>query len=127
MKLSITCCLLALLLAASTARAEVREALLGLATDFSAKTVTIQVVSSGCTDRGDFRPDFSSDVLTFYRLRRDACKALPEMIGLSYTLEELGIDPHKPFRVGNPFIVNEHLAGMVSKPGEKQNLPDAGR
>lgn len=126
MKPSIVCCMLFIFLVASTARAEFREALLGMQTDFRGKTITIEVVGSGCTDKGYFRLDFSNDVLTVYRLQRDACKAMPEKIGLTYTLEELGIDPNKPFRVGNPFIVNEYLAGMDFKSG-KQQAPQAGR
>lgn len=127
MKISAICCLLFLLLAAATAGAEEREPLLGLQTDFRGKTITIEVVGSGCTDKGYFRLDFSDDVLTVYRLQRDACKAMPQKTSLSYTLEELGIDPNKPFRVGNSFMVNEYLAGMVVKPVEKKDLPGDGR
>lgn len=127
MKTSIICCMLFMLLAASTAGAEVRETLLGLQTDFRGKTITIEVMGSGCTDKGYFRLDFSNQVLTVYRLMRDACKAMPQKTSLSYSLDELGIDPNKPFRVDNPFIVNEFLAGMVVKPGEKKDLPGDGR
>lgn len=127
MKTSAICCMLFLLLAASTARAQEREALLGLQTDFTGKTLTIEVVGSGCTDKGYFRLDFSNDVLTVYRLQRDACKAMPMKTSITYGLDELGIDPHKPFRVDNPFIVNEYLAGTVVRPREKKDLPGNGR
>jgi len=127
MKTSIICCMLFMLLAASTAGAEVRETLLGLQTDFRAKTLTIEVMGSGCTDEGYFRLTFKDGVLTVYRLKRDACKAMPQKTSLSYPLDTLGIDPHKPFRVDNPFMVNENLAGMALIPGEKQDLPGDGR
>lgn len=126
MKLPIICCIIAMLLGTTTAWAEVRESLLGLHTDFTAQTLTIEVASSGCTDRSHFRLNFSDDILTAYRTRRDACKAMPQKISLTYTLDELGIDPHRPFRVDNPFVVNEFLANMAVIPGEKIP-PGAGR
>lgn len=126
MKPSIIFCMLFIILAASTARAEFRETLLGLQTDFRAKTLTIEVMGSGCTDESYFRLEFANDLLTIYRLKRDACKAAPMKTSITYRLDELGIDPNKPFRVGNPFIVNEYLAGMDFKSG-KQQAPQAGR
>ena len=86
--------------------------LLGLATDFDGKTITIETASNGCTNKGSFRLDFKNNVLTVYRIQRDTCKAMPSKVKFTYSLEEVGINPHKPFPVGNLFIVNENLAGM---------------
>lgn len=126
MKLPIICCVIVMLLGATAAKGEVREALLGLQTDFTAKTLTIEVASTGCTDRNHFRLDFSDGILTAYRTMKDTCKAMPQKTSLTYKLDELGIDPHRPFMVGNPFIVNEFLANMVDVPG-KEVTPETGR
>ncbi len=88
------------------------EKLLGLTTDFGGKTITIEVAGSGCTGKDSFRPEFKNEVLTVYRIKQDACKAMPSKVRISYSLDELGINPHHPFRIGNPFIVNENLAGI---------------
>jgi hypothetical protein len=105
-------CLLFGLLGASAAFAEKSEKLLGMSTDFDGKTLTIEVASSGCTSKGSFRLDFKNNTLTVYRIDRDACKAMPSKVKFTYSLEEAGINPHKPFKVGNSFIVNENLAGL---------------
>jgi len=101
----------ALLLAGPAAAAEERtEAVLGVATDFDAGKLTFEVASNGCTTRKDFRCDLKDGTLTLVRLRRDACKAMPEKAKITFTLEELGLSPHKPFALGNRLIVNENLA-----------------
>ncbi|MDD2319126.1 MAG: hypothetical protein PHO83_03640 [Geobacteraceae bacterium] len=116
-----------MLLCASTVFAEDKEVLLGVATDFSASTITFDVVGSGCTDKSSFRMDFSDKVLTVFRTRRDTCKAMPEKTSLTYTLDELGINPHKPFAIGNYFLVNENLAGVVVVPEGRHESPCPGR
>lgn len=105
-------CLLFGLLGASPAFAGQPEKLLGLTTDFQGKTITIEVAGSGCTDKDSFRLEFKNDVLTIYRIKADACKAMPSKVSFSYSLEQLGMSPHHPFKVGNPFIVNENLADL---------------
>lgn len=112
MKTIALCCLLAGLLFAPPAFAEKAEDLLGLSTDFGAKTLTIEVAGSGCTTRKSFRLDFRNDLLTVYRIERDSCKAMPEKIKIVIPLAEVGIDPHHPFKVGNRYIVNENLSGL---------------
>ena len=92
------------------AAAEQVEALLGLSMDFDTQQITLQVVSTGCTRREDFRFDVSGDVLTVIRKERDACKAVPRKQAYTFPLGEVGIGPHTRFKIANPFIVNERLA-----------------
>lgn len=107
-----TALLLGALLWAAPALAEEErtEALLGVASDFDAGKVSFEVASTGCTGKKDFRVKRDGDTLTLLRLRRDACKAMPQRTKIDFTLEELGVTPHKPFKVANPFIVNENVA-----------------
>ena len=53
--------------------------------------------------------------MTVYRVEPDACKAMPAKVKFTYSLEEAGINPHRPFKVGNSFIVNENLAGSKGR------------
>lgn len=92
--------------------AEQPETLLGFSTDFNKGEITIEVVSSGGTQKEDFRFKFKDNTLTIIRKQRDVCKAMPEKISLVYKLKEIGIDPHKPFRVSNSFIVNHNIASF---------------
>jgi len=91
---------LALALAGPAAAAE-REVLLGISTDVRKGELTIEVVSNGCTEAGDFRFTLKKDVLTIFRTRPDDCKRMPERIRLTFKLREIGIDPNRPFRVAN--------------------------
>lgn len=108
-------CFLTLLMIAlmvNMALAERPEVLLGISTDFNKGEITIEVTSSGCTMKGDFRFDFKENVLTIIRTRRDDCKAMPKKINLTYSLKEVGISPHQPFSISNKFIVNENIANI---------------
>jgi len=91
---------LAFALAGPAASAE-REVLLGISTDIRNGELTIEVVSNGCTEAGDFRFTLKKDVLTIFRTRPDDCKRVPERIRLTFKLREIGIDPDRPFRVAN--------------------------
>jgi hypothetical protein len=97
---------------ATIAAAEQPEVLLGVSTDFDKGEITFDVIASGCTKKDDFRFDYRNYVLTVIRLRPDACKAMPEKIGIAFQLQEVGIDRHTPFTISNPFIVNHHLAQL---------------
>jgi hypothetical protein len=92
--------------------AEQPEKLLGISTDFDKGEITIEVASSGCTQKEDFRFELKDNVLTIFRKKRDACKAMPKKNGFTFKLKDLGIDPHKPFRVDNLFIVNHNLTNL---------------
>jgi len=89
--------------------AEQAESIFGLAVDAEAKTVSIVVSSSGCTDKSYFSFALEGDVLIFKRIKRDACKAMPSRQAVTYSLEELGIKPESSFRIGNPITLTEHV------------------
>jgi hypothetical protein len=91
------------------ALADQTEPLFGIVTDTEKKTLSIWVESSGCTDKSYFTFTLEDDVLTFKRIKRDACKAMPMRHAITYSLEELGIKPQKLFRLGNPISYSEHL------------------
>lgn len=93
----------------SKVQAEQAEPLFGVVTNAKAKTVEIVVSSSGCTDKSYFSFGLEGNVLTFKRIRRDACKAMPRPHGITYSLEELGIKPGSSFRLGNPISLTEDL------------------
>ncbi len=85
------------------------EPLYGVATDARAKTVSIIVASSGCTDKSYFSFALEGDALVFKRIKRDSCKAMPERKAITYSLEELGIKPESAFRIGNPISLTGNL------------------
>ncbi len=99
------------LLAATTALPGERrpEKLLGLDADDEKGRLTFVVWASGCTEKADFRVERSGKALTLIRLRRDSCKMMPQRTSLTFTLEEVGLEPHDVFTVTNPFTssVNE--------------------
>jgi hypothetical protein len=91
------------------AGAEQAEPLFGLTADAGAKTVSIVVSSSGCTDKSYFSFTLEGDVLIFRRIRRDACKAMPGRQAITYSIEELGIKADSAFRIGNPITLTENV------------------
>ena len=95
--------------------AEQQEVLLGFSTDWEKGEITIEVASSGCTKKEDFRFEYKENTLTVIRKQRDACKAMPEKISLTFKLKEIGIDPNTPFRISNLFMVNGLMAGSIIK------------
>lgn len=97
------------ILCALPAWADETESIFGIATDAEKKTLSIVVKSTGCTDKGYFSFALEGDVLTFKRIKRDDCKAMPRREAVTYSLEELGIKPQKPFRLGNPISYSERL------------------
>ncbi len=94
--------------------AEQPEVLIGISTDFEKGEITIEVVSTGCTTKADFRFEYKENVLTIIRKQRDACKAMPEKIRLTYKLQEMGINPNTPFLISNSFIVNDNITDSVT-------------
>lgn len=85
------------------------ELILGLDTDFDTGRVVFTVAGSGCTGKKDFRPVLEDETLTLLRMHPDNCKAMPQRVQIEFTLDELGISPHRPFTLGNRIIVNENL------------------
>ena len=105
MKTAIATFLLALLFVfVPCLRAAEPEPLLGIFADMEKGTLSIDVFSNGCTKKEDFRFDLSGGVLTITRTTRDACKAMPQRITLTFTLKEAGLEPKAAFRLGNPIV-----------------------
>jgi hypothetical protein len=100
---------LGILVLFSTAHAEETETLLGVAVNPEAKTITIDVSSSGCTDKGYFTFALENDVLIFKRIKRDACKAMPHRTTITYSLAEIGIKSGSSLRIGNAITFSEKL------------------
>ncbi|MCE5194359.1 MAG: hypothetical protein LLF28_02720 [Nitrospiraceae bacterium] len=88
------------------------EDLIGISLNYSKKEVTINVVGSGCTDKGDFLFEMKNDVLTVVRTKIDSCKAMQQEVSLTYSFKEAGISPNKPFKIANRFIANIYIANM---------------
>lgn len=99
-----------LALGCTAAAAEQPEVLLGVSMDFEKSEMTLEVASSGCTKKEDFRLEYANRVLTVIRKERDACKAMPQKIALTFPLKEIGIAPHTAFRIANAFIASEMTA-----------------
>lgn len=105
------------LLALSTpvAQAAEIEVLLGITTNADKQEVTLQVASSGCTAKSDFAFEMKDGVLTVSRTKKDECKAVESAVSFTYTLKEVGIDPNKPFKLGNSLAVDPMLPGILPK------------
>jgi len=88
------------------------ENLLGLTTDYDKGEITIHVVSTGCTQKNDFKFEMKGDTLSVLRIRRDECKAMGSEVRFTYTLKEAGINPNKAFVVRNKFIANVFIANI---------------
>ncbi|MEN6438082.1 MAG: hypothetical protein ABFD97_05825 [Syntrophobacter sp.] len=102
----------AILLALATpfqARAQQPERIYGFEANAEAKTISIVVSSTGCTDKSYFSFAVEGDILTFKRVKRDSCKAMPSRETIRYTLDELGIKPESSFRIGNPISLTERI------------------
>lgn len=104
-----------LALSAPVAQADEIEVLLGIFTNADKQEVTLQVASSGCTAKGDFVFEMKDGVLTVRRTKRDECKAVESAVSFTYTLKEVGIDPNKPFKLGNSLAVDPMLPGILPK------------
>lgn len=73
--------------------------------ELTKEKLIITVVSGGCTKEGDFRFDVNKRttpyMVTVYRIVPDDCKRVPELIQISYSREELGLDGHVEFILRN--------------------------
>jgi hypothetical protein len=108
---AITTAVLWLLFMAPVAYAIEPETLLGVQLNYDKKEITIQVISTGCTLKSDFKFEFTDGKLTVSRQKPDLCKAMPEVVSFTYSAKEAGIDVNKPFTISNKFIINPFLAG----------------
>jgi hypothetical protein len=94
------------------------EDLLGFSLDAGRGRLTLEVVSTGCTAKGDFRFERQGEVLTVVRQARDACKAMPSRARLEFTLAEAGVDVRTPLRLANRFVADELSANLRAAPGK---------
>jgi hypothetical protein len=91
------------------------ENLLGMTLDYGKGEITIHVVSSGCTQKNDFRFEMKGDTLSVIRVRKDDCKVMGSEVRFTYTLKEAGINANKAFIVRNTFIANLFIANISSR------------
>lgn len=89
------------------------EELIGIALNYEENQLSLQVVASGCTEKEHFKFQMKNDTLSIFRTRIDACKAMQEVITLTFSFREAGIQPNKPFAIRNRFIGNLYLANMA--------------
>ena len=88
------------------------ETLLGFTVNYDRKEVAITVVSTGCTTKSDFSFTVAENTITVNRLKKDYCKAMPEAVSFTYTLQEAGFSADKKYVISNSFIVNPNLANI---------------
>ena len=86
------------------------EKLIGLTFNYDKGEVTLQVVSSGCTQKGDFKFEIKGDSLSIIRIRPDNCKMMEGIVQFTYQLAEVKINPNKPYIIQNKFIANHNIA-----------------
>jgi hypothetical protein len=87
------------------AHAEEGEPLFGLVINTLSGTLSMDVLSSGCTRKQDFDFDLQGDVLTIKRRSPDACKMIPHRVTLTYTRDEFGVLWGRTFHLTNPITV----------------------
>ena len=102
-------------LSTSILKAAEPETLLGVSFDYGKKEITLQVVSSGCTEKSDFKFVVKNDTLTVMRIKPDHCKAMETMVSFTYSFQEAGINANTKLIVANPFIANPYLARIPGK------------
>lgn len=88
------------------------ERLIGAFFDYNKQEISVTVVSHGCTVKNDFTLSLQKDEIIIKRKRKDECKAMPEAISFTYSLQEAGISPDKAYTIKNRFIANPNLAGI---------------
>jgi hypothetical protein len=88
------------------------EKLLGVSLNYENKEISIEVVTTGCTVKGDFAFKVQNNTVTISRKKRDACKMTPQAIRFTYSLQEAGLSPDKIYIIKNRFIANPNLANI---------------
>ncbi|MCE5333606.1 MAG: hypothetical protein LLG06_03360 [Desulfobacteraceae bacterium] len=89
--------------------AAMEDVLFGISINSEAGTVSIDVSSTGCTDKSYYNAALESNILTFKRIRRDECKAMPRRHTLVYTFAELGLKRNSHFQLGNPIVISDNF------------------
>ncbi|PKL45173.1 MAG: hypothetical protein CVV41_03525 [Candidatus Riflebacteria bacterium HGW-Riflebacteria-1] len=111
-----------LAVAASAQVREIPEPLLGIELDGNDFRITI--AQKGGTFKHSFRFDVrksgEEQFVTVVRISRDECKMVPQREVLTFTAEEVGVDPRKPVFISNSFVGYEFGADMRRYDLEKQ-------
>ena len=89
------------------------ENLLGATFNFDKQEISIDVVTTGCTNKQNFIFAVSNDAITVIRNKKDECKAMPEVVRFFFTFKEAGINPDKTYTIINKFIANPNLARIA--------------
>ncbi|MEI6142095.1 MAG: hypothetical protein WCP85_22670 [Mariniphaga sp.] len=103
-------CILTVFIVSPLAKCGNPEKLLGITFDYEKGEVTLVVVSSGCTQKSDFKFEIKGENLTIIRIRPDNCKMMESKEQFTFTLKEAKIDPNKPYVILNKFIANHNIA-----------------
>lgn len=82
------------------------EPILGIQMNGDSGSITLSVVSNGCTQKTDFACTVTNDTLLLTRLNPDNCKRMPFHTKFTWSFKEAGITIGKPFFVRNPFEGN---------------------
>jgi hypothetical protein len=88
------------------------EKLLGLSFNYDKNEISIEVVTTGCTVKGNFAFKVQNNTVTIYRKKRDVCKMAPQAIRFTYSLQEAGLSADKSYIIKNRFIANPNLANI---------------
>jgi len=88
------------------------ENLLGLKLNYESQEVILSVVTTGCTQKSDFKFTVKNDTLTIIRIKEDNCKAMARETTFSYSFQAAGINPNKTFTIKNSFIGNPLLTDL---------------
>lgn len=86
------------------------EKLLGLTFNYDKGEVTLYVVSSGCTQKSDFKFEIKGENLTIIRINPDNCKMMESVVHFTFPLKEVKLDPNKSYVILNKFIANHNIA-----------------
>lgn len=89
-----------------------KEKLLGLSFNYDKSEVTIMVYTTGCTTKADFQFKVNGSNLQVLRLKRDACKMVPQATSFTYTLAEAGLKPDRAYVITNKFVASPLLAAI---------------
>ncbi len=78
------------------------EPVFSLAFNPQNETVSIEVLSMGCTRKQSFAFDLAGEALTIIRLEPDKCKMPPHRVILTYTGRDVLLLRGRTFRLMNP-------------------------
>jgi hypothetical protein len=88
------------------------ERLIAFSLDYNKQEILFTVVSHGCTVKNDFGFTVQNEEIIIKRKKKDECKAMPEAVSFTFSMQEAGISPDKTYAVKNRFIANPNLADI---------------